>query len=200
MVERADSIPNVAINRLQCTNDTLLSEAVKLDVNHPMLPHILAVNVAFVQLPLYCRLFDNKELMLVWLRNGAGIHTEYRILTLLYLNSFKNPFSDRLSEDCISQHWTTCSEKFLHVVDIPRKVHRLSTNIDIEEEEQASEKEQPTVSKLTDVDSLLRFIYINILHRQQPFKIPFDEVSMLIGSALSPNSPDYSLSHLRTLF
>jgi len=165
-----------------------------------MLPHILGLNVTVVLAPYYCRLFDNRELMLVWLRNGAGIHAEYRILTLLYLNSFRNPFSDRLSEECLSQHWVTCSEKFVHLVEIPKKCGRLDSNIDVEEDERTAEPEQPSLTKLSDVDNLLKFMYGNILHREGPFKISFDEVSALVGSALAPNSPDHSLSPLRTLF
>jgi hypothetical protein len=61
-----------------------------------MLSHILNLNICLVLRPYRCRLFDNVELMLVWLRDSAGLLTEYRILSLLYLNCFRNPFTLRL--------------------------------------------------------------------------------------------------------
>lgn len=200
MVERADSIPTVAINRLQFTNDGLLSEAVKMDRNHPLLSSILAFNATLAMLPYNCRLFDNKDIMLVWLRNGTGIHTTYRILVILYLNCFRNPFSDRLTERQIEQHWIMSSEKFIRVVELPTKHAYLDFDVDPVQADQATTLEQPKISSLSDVDVLLRFICSHLANQQQTFKIPFDEISPLIGSALSPHATASSLSELRSLF
>lgn len=116
LLDRCECTP-VVVNRLQSLNSTLLKEISKMNIDNLLLPYILNLNISLALKPYRCRLFDNMQLLVNWLKKPLSFALKHKIISLLYLMSFRNPFSWNDSQ--IRLHWVLCSEKFYPFVEIP---------------------------------------------------------------------------------
>lgn len=140
LLERCE-ITQVVVNRLQALNSGLIKEAAKMNTDNILLQFILSLNVCLVLKPYRCRLFDNINLLINWLRKPLSFMLKHKILSILYLYSFRNPFT--LNDPQIRLHWAYCSDKFIPFVEIPEKIERLDIDVTPEEDLKKNQQQQP---------------------------------------------------------